>query len=149
MIRQAVPDDTMVVVALLRKFLGETSYSQAEEAAKDLEHLCKIVWTCFQYGYIWLAYADEQPVGVLMSIKEPNMWYPKAKELREIVWYVTPEQRKNSIGGKLFLSYCKKGDELMKIGAIQGYFTTQMTTTDTIDLERRGFKLKERTYLKD
>ena len=149
MIRQATQDDTMTVVALLRQFLNETSYEQGKEAAKDLEHLCKLTWLTFQNGYIWLAYVDEKPAGLLMAIKEPNMWFPKAKELREIVWFVLPEYRKNTIGGKLFLNYCKKGEDLLKQGLIQGYFTTKMTTTDTIDYEARGFRLKEQTYLKE
>lgn len=149
MIKLATHDDTMKIVALLRRFLLETSYSQAEAAANNLEHLCKLTWTCLQYGYIWIAYVDEEPVGLLISVKEPNMWYPQAKELKELVWYVLPEHRNSSIGGKLFLTFCRKGDDLIKGGLIEGYFTTRMTTTADIDLERRGFKLKEMTYLKE
>lgn len=149
MIRQAQPDDTMTVVALLRQFLTETSYQQGKEAAKDLEHLCKLTWLTFQHGYIWLAYNEDNAVGMLMAIKEPNMWFPQAKELKEIVWYIRPEYRKTSLGGKLFLNYCRKGEDLLKNGLIQGYFTTKMTTTDTIDYESRGFRLTEQTYIKE
>ena len=138
-----------MIVDLLKKFLTETTYAQAEQAGKDLEHLCKIIWMMQQYGYIWLAFKEEQPVGVLMSIVEPNMWHRESRELREICWYVVPEVRKTSIGGKLFLKYCEKGEELLESGHIQGYFTTQMTTTDNIDLTSRGFRLTERTYLKE
>jgi hypothetical protein len=139
----------MMVVGLLKQFLLETSYEQSKAAADDLEHLCKLTWMTFQHGYVWLAYVGSEPVGLLMAIKEPNMWYPRAKELKEIVWFIAPEYRKNSIGGKLFLNYCKKGEELLKSGMIQGYFTTRMTTTDTIDYESRGFRLTEQTYLKE
>ena len=149
MIRLADHKDTFVVVELLRRFLTETSYSQAEQAIKDTENLCKITWLVQQHGYIWLAFQDEEPVGLLMAVKEPNMWLPSARELKELVWYVVPEHRQSSQGGKLFLQYCKKGDELLSRGEIQGYFTTQMTTTRNIDLESRGFKLTERTFLKE
>ena len=149
MIRLATNKDTLMAVELLREFLSETSYSQAEAAGKNTEHLCKLVWTFQQYGYIWLAYHNEEPVGILMSVKEPNMWLPSAKELREVVWYVKPEHRTRSIGGKLFLQYCKKGEELLQSGDIQGYFTTRMTTTDTIDYESRGFRQTEVTYIKE
>jgi hypothetical protein len=149
MIRLATHEDTYLVVDLLKKFLTETSYAQGIEASKDLEHLCKIVWTMKQHGYIWLAFKDERPVGLLMSVVESNMWIPKIRELREICWYVIPEVRKTSIGGKLFLNYCKKGEELLELGLIQGYFTTQMTTTDNLNLESRGFRLTESTYLKE
>lgn len=149
MIKVADHNDTLIAVALLRKFLSETTYTQAEEAAKDLVHLSKLVWTCLQYGYVWIAYVDQEPAGILMSIKEPNLWYPKAQELRELVWYVRPEYRKSSLGGKLFLNYTRKAERLLEQGIIQGYFTTRMDTTDPIDLESRGFRLTERTYLKE
>jgi len=149
MIKLATTDDTLIIVKLLTQFLTETSYSQATEASKNFEHLCKIAWMSLQHGYIWLAYVDDQPAGLLMAVKEPNLWLPQARELKELVWYVTPEYRKNSIGGKLFLSFCKKGEELLKLGEIQGYFTTKMTTTDTIDYESRGFRQTEVTYIKE
>ncbi len=149
MIRLASHKDTMIIIGLLRSFLGETSYKQAQRATENLEHLCKLVWTVQQHGYIWLAYINERPVGLLMAIKEPNMWVPEAKELREIVWYVLPEYRKSSIGGKLFLTYCELGNDLLHSKLIDGYFTTRMPTTDSIDLERRGFRLTEQTYLKE
>lgn len=149
MIRLADYKDTKIIVTLLRKFLSETSYSQAESAANDQEHLCKLIWTIQQHGWIWLAFFKEEPVGLLMATKEPNLWYPKAHEMRELVWFVTAEHRNSSLGGKLFLEYCKKAEELMKNGNIQGYFTTRMPTTESVNLERRGFKLKEMTYLKD
>ena len=149
MIKLATHQDTYTIVDLLKRFLTETSYGQGIEASKDLEHLCKLVWTHQQYGYIWLAYLNDQPVGVLMALRQPNMWHPKSYELREIVWYVIPEVRTTSIGGKLFLNYCKLGEELKEKGLIQGYFTTQMSSSDNVDLEHRGFRLTERTYLKE
>lgn len=149
MIKLATTDDTLTIVGLLKEFLGETSYVLAEQAAKDFEHLCKITWMTLQHGYIWIAYDQDKAVGILMAIKEPNMWLPKAHELKEIVWYIRPEYRRHSLGGKLFLNYCKKGEELLKSNLIQGYFTTRMTTTDTIDYESRGFRKTEETYLKE
>ena len=149
MIRLADHTDTFVIVDLLKRFLGETSYSQATQASQDTEHLCKVVWLVQQHGYIWMAYQDEQPVGLLMAVKEPNMWLPSARELKELVWYVVPEARSSTVGGKLFLQYCRKGDELLAKKEIQGYFTTQMTTTSPIDLESRGFRQTERTFLKE
>jgi hypothetical protein len=149
MIRLATSEDTSIAIELLRRFLLATSYSQAEEASKDRQHLAKLVWTCQQYGFIWLAFVNEEPAGILMSLKEPNIWFPKKIQFRELVWFVLPEYRSSSIGGKLFINYCKKAEELKEKGLIEGYFTTKMTTTDSIDLERRGFRLTESTYIKE
>lgn len=149
MIRSADNKDTRIIVELLREFLTETSYSQSHEAVNDLEHLCKITWTVQQHGYIWLAFIDDKPVGLLMALKQPNMWLPRARELRELVWFVKEEHRSSSIGGRLFLEFQRKGDQLLNQGLIDGYFTTRMTTTDTIDFSRRGFRLVEQTYMKE
>lgn len=149
MIRLANHEDTKITVALLREFLKETTYKQAELAAQNLEHLCKIVWMAQQTGYIWLAFVDEEPAGLLIALKEPNVWLPQARELREFVWFVLPKYRKTSIGGKLFIKYCQKAEELLKSGSIQHYFTTKMTTTDHIDYEARGFRKTEETFLKE
>jgi hypothetical protein len=149
MIRLADYQDTKIAVELLQQFLQETSYRQAQQASENVEHLAKIVWAAQQYGYIWLGFIDEQPAGILIAMKEPNMWFPQARELRELVWYVHPNHRNTTLAGRLFHHYQRKGDELLAQGSIQGYFTTRMITTTGIDLERRGFRLTESTYIKE
>jgi hypothetical protein len=150
MIKQAHHlQDLKDTIELVQTFLNETAYEQAPEASKDLEHLGRLTYGILSKGFIWLAYVDEQPVGLLMAIKEPNMWAPNRHQLREIVWYVRPEHRMSSIGGRLFAKYCAQGEQLLEQGQIDGYFTTRMTSTDTIDYERRGFRLTEQTYLKE
>jgi hypothetical protein len=141
--------DARHVITLMSSFLKETSYSQAAEASKDVEHLGKLAFTFLQHGYVWLAFVEEEPVGMLIAVKEPNMWSPKNIQLRELIWYVVPEHRKSTVGGRLFTKYCEVADQLLTQGKIDGYFTTRMTTTDPVGLERRGFKLKEQTYLKE
>jgi hypothetical protein len=134
---------------LLQDFLLDTAYPQAEAAANDVEHLGKLVFNIMNNGYVWVAYEDNEPIGLLMAVKDKNMWAPMNIEFRELVWYVKPQHRNTLVGGRLFKHYCQKGDELLSQGLIQGYFTTRMATTTAIDLERRGFRLTENTYLKE
>jgi N-acetylglutamate synthase-like GNAT family acetyltransferase len=149
MIRSAGYKDTKVIVELLQQFLKETSYAQADVAANNREHLSKITWATLQHGNIWLAEIDEVAVGLLAAIREPNMWSPRTVQMREICWYVLPEYRSGTIGGRLFKTYCATADSLLESGKITGYFTTKMSTTDDIDLGRRGFRLTEQTFLKE
>jgi hypothetical protein len=149
MIRSAGYKDTKIIVELFQKFMQETSYSQARAAAANIEHLSKLTWATLQFGNIWLAERGGQAVGLLAAIREQNMWAPKNVQMREICWYVLPEHRSGTIGGRLFKTYCEKADSLLKSGEINGYFTTKMTTTDDIDLSRRGFRLTEQTFLKE
>lgn len=136
-------------IKLLQEFLNETAYHQAPDVANNVEHLGKLVFTVMNNGYIWIAYSDEKPVGLLMAIRQPNMWLPSFIELRELVWFVNPEHRKTTIGGRLFKTFSNAVDQLLEQGKIHGCFTTRMSTTDEINLERRGFRLTEKTYMKE
>jgi hypothetical protein len=62
---------------------------------------------------------------------------------------VRESHRGTTGAGRLFVEFCKTGEDLLNSGEIQGYFTTRMTTTTDYDLERRGFRLTEKLYLKD
>lgn len=141
--------DARHIIKLMQRFLNDTSYNQAEEASRDVEHLGKLAFTFIQQGYVWLAFDGEEPVGMLAAVMEPNMWNPKVRQMRELIWYVVPEKRKSTVGGRLFKQYCLKGDELKSQGKINVYFTSMMTSTQACDLESRGFRCTERTYIKE
>ena len=149
MVRSTDYKDTRIISDLLVDFLQETAYDQAPDAAQNQEHIFKIIWTVHQYGKIWIAESEGVPAGLLMAVIEPNFWYPRIKEMRELVWYVRPEYRNGMIGGRLFKTYCDYAESLKQKGTIAGYWTTRMRTTQDQSLDRRGFRLKELTYLKD
>lgn len=149
MIRLADLTDTAIIRDLLVEFLQETAYEQAQDAAQDHEHLLKLIFSVQHHGRIWIAYSQDQPVGLLMAMTNANMWYPRARELRELVFFVKKSHRNSTIGGRLFREFCAYGEQLKSQGQIQGYFTTRMSTTVDFGLERRGFRLVEQTYLKE
>jgi hypothetical protein len=141
--------DARHVIKMMQQFLNETSYNQAAEASKDVEHLGRLAFTFINSGYVWLAFDGEEPVGLLAAIMEPNMWNPKIRQMRELIWYVVPEKRTSTIGGRLFKQYCLKGEELKSQGKINVYFTSMMSSTQSCDLESRGFRCTEKTYIKE
>lgn len=141
--------DVQNAIDILVHFLRETSYDINEIDFAQREYLGKLVYTIINTNnYVWLAEVESKTVGILIALVEPNMWIPKLKQMRELVWFVLPEYRNTTIGAKLFLEYCNTAEELLKKKSINGYFTTIMPTTKSIDLEKRGFELKEYTYLK-
>ena len=150
MIRQACSiEDLSDAVEVVQQFLCETSYSQGAAASKNIHHIGALIHGIFRQGYIWLAYADDRPVGILAAVVEPNMWIPEIRQMREIVWFIDSRHRSTTLGGKLWLKYQEQAEQLLAQGTITGYFTTRMTTTDPVNLERRGFRLTEMTYLKE
>jgi hypothetical protein len=148
MIRLATRSDLNLVTDLLIEFLTETSYNQHTEDI-DPAHIKKLVFSVLQHGYIWLYFNGAVAVGLLVAVKEQNIWMPTKTSLRELVWFVRQEYRGTVGAGRLFIEFCQQAEKLLNNGSIQGYFTTRMTTTQDYDLESRGFRLTEKLYLKD
>lgn len=148
MIRLATRSDLNLITDLIVEFLDSTSYKN-HIRTNDTTHIRKLVYGILYSGYVWLYYNDDKCVGLLIAVKEKNIWMPDKTSLRELVWYVREDYRGTIGAGKLFVEFCKKGDEMLKQDQIQGYFTTRMSTTADYDLERRGFRLTEKLYLKD
>jgi hypothetical protein len=148
MIRLATRSDLNLVTELLTEFLTETSYDKHTDII-DPAHIKKLVFSVLQHGYIWLYFNGEVAVGLLVAVREQNIWMPNKSSLRELVWYVRSEYRRTIGAGRLFIEFCQQAEKLLNMGSIQGYFTTRMTTTEDYDLESRGFRLTEKLYLKD
>lgn len=148
MIRLATRADLNLVTELIVEFLQSTSYRDHAQT-NNPEHIKRLMYAILHSGYIWLYYNGEVCVGLLVAAKEQNMWIPEKRSLREVVWYVREEYRRTMGAGKLFVKFCEQAELLLEQGDINGYFTTRMTTTEDYDLERRGFRLTEKLYLKD
>jgi len=148
MIRLATRSDLNIVTDLIIEFLQSTSYNTHTRDINS-EHIKKLSYAVLHQGYIWLLFNGEIAVGLLVAVKEQNMWMPNKISLREMVWYVREEHRKSIGAGKLFVEFCKHAELMLERDEINGYFTTRMTTTEDYDLERTGFRLTEKLYLKD
>jgi hypothetical protein len=148
MIRLATRADLNIVTDLIVEFLSVTAYDKHTNII-DHGHIKKLAYAILHQGYIWLYFNEEVARGLLVAVKEQNMWMPDKVSLREMVWYVREEYRKTLGAGRLFIKFCEQGDKLLDKDEIQGYFTTRMTSTTDYDLESRGFRLTEKLYLKD
>lgn len=149
MIRLADRGDLNRVADIIVEFLADTSYTEHTEGNVNIQYIRRLVFNILTVGYVWLWEQDDEVLGLLAAVKEPNVWIPSKTSLRELVWYVRPEHRGSASAGKLFVKFCQTAEALKEAGHIQGYFTTRMGTTADYDLESRGFRLTEKLYLKD
>lgn len=148
MIKLADRADLDIIVQLVTEFLTDTAYSKYA-ADVDPERVKKLCWGCLQLGYVWISWDKEQPTGLLMAIRESNVWIPEKISLKELVWYVKPQYRNTTAAGRLFSAFCTLAEKQLNTGSIEAYFIGVMSSTNTIDFERRGFRLAERLYMKD
>lgn len=143
MIRPATPLDKP---ALLR-MLGSYRMASPLEFHKttDLAHAGLIVDAILSgAGMAWVAEDSKDVYGMLLVIKNPNIWNPKVMALHELAYWVDPEMRGGSAGYKLLLHYTQYAEKLKQEGAITYYTVSKMVTSPDLDYSRFGFsKLEE------
>lgn len=148
MIRLANRFDTEDIIDMFLDFAKTSAYSNLVPEDPDLDHISNMIRACAHAGFVLVGEVNDEPVGFLIAIRQPSMWDPRLMNLQETIWYVKPEYRKTSIGGKLFLEYSRRAEEMLASGEITHYTTTRMSTTPDLDLEKRGWQLKEKMYMK-
>jgi hypothetical protein len=150
MIRLGTHKDALSITELVIKFLTEDNAYTSHTTQPDREHIYSMITKLLHIGYVWVYETDQRVVGVLIAVKEPNLWYPDKVFLKEMIYYVEVDYRTTLAGGKLFVAYMKEGARLLKENNVVGYTATSMeTTTKDYNLEKRGFTPKETLYMKE
>ena len=95
-----------------------------------------------------IAVENDQPVGAILAITTPHIWDSSNYILNEVMFYVMPDKRKGTAGGRLLKKYVEVGDQLIKNERIS-YYTMAQTTRTNLNYEKYGFKLTEQTYVRN
>ena len=149
MIRLATRTDFADIIVLLQDYFLESSYGHHVMESVDQQYATRLLFQVSQQGRIWLSHDDDKLTGILAVSREANTWFPKKIAIKEFIWFVKKEYRSTSAGGRLFVAYEQWAQQELNMGRAHAYFMTEMSTTKPIDLERRGFRLAERLYIKD
>ena len=146
-IRLATRSDIPVLVGMMRQYAQETPVAALQGAAMhDAAHVSKLLFGILVgRGFVFL---DAQMRGFIAAIKCPNVWCPGIVELRELAWWVLPEFRGQTIGGKLWLAFDKKANEMLAEKQVDFVCTTVMPTS-MIDYTKRGYRPLEATFYRD
>ncbi len=149
MIRLAEDKDTDQLVKLMLAFASESSVAGYGPDEFNIPHLKTVLKAVRDNGRVWVAERDQQIVGYLMCLVEMDIWNPKVKRLRELLWYVDPEYRDTTIGGRLFATYCRYGDQLLKSKQIAGYSISLLDSSPDLELAERGWRAVETHWIKE
>lgn len=148
MIRNATRYDIPILTEMVRQYAKEfpSKLAQQDEWFNE-QYIHQVLMTMIVGRGFVLIDSDER--GFLAAVITPNIWFPKLQELAELAWWVKPEYRHGTIGGKLWLAFDKKAEEMKRSGRIQ-YIKTSLTVgSPAIDYEKRGYKKLETAYLKE
>jgi hypothetical protein len=92
---------------------------------------------------------DNNMRGALIAIKQNNIWSPNVKELHELLWWVEPEHRKGSVGGRLWKEFDKIGTEMLERNDVDYVITSVSAKGPLIDYTKRNYKAVGASFVKE
>lgn len=148
MIRHATRYDIPILTDMVREYAKQFPSKLAKDINSfDVTYIQQLLMTMIAgRGFVLI---DNDERGFLAAIIAPNIWYPSLQELSELAWWVKPEHRNSTIGGKLWLTFDKEAEAMKQDGRIQYIKTSLTVQSPVVDYEKRGYKPLETAYIKD
>ena len=147
MIRKITRFDYDQLCEFMIEFAIETGIKTYDKETYNYEYAKNILLRCEKAGVSLVAEHEGKIVGMILSLRVPEVWMPDIIRLRELAWWVRPEYRSTTVGARLFAEYRSQAQELLDEKKITGYTITKLSTSPDFDYERRGFKFIEATYM--
>lgn len=97
-------------------------------------------------GVVFVSEEDWGITGMLIAMRNPNVWDPKIMMMNELAYWVEPEHRGSSAGYRLIQTYKAYADQLKAQGDIQAYTISKMTTSPDLKYDRFGFEKIEEMW---
>jgi len=145
-IRLANKFDLPVVLDMLRNFRNHTPIDMMRECNNE-EYINKLFHHVILGGGVALIAEDKDVAGMIIGVKDQNVWDPEVKVLRELVYWVEPQYRGSTAGYKLLLRYNKLAQELVDEQKIKMYTMTKMVNSPDLDFTRFGYKKTEEVWV--
>jgi hypothetical protein len=137
---------TEEIIDMLKKY-REASPINLHKTTED-DHARAILAHIFAgLGIVLVAEdADKSLAGMLIAMKNPNVWDPKILMMNELAYWVNPESRGSSAGYKLIKRYQEYADKIKDAGEIQAYTISKMITSPDLKYDRFGFEKIEEMW---
>jgi N-acetylglutamate synthase-like GNAT family acetyltransferase len=148
MIRQATKYDIPKITEMMRKYALEAPVEAFKDSInQDPAYFAQLIYELIAgKGFVLV---DNQLNGMLIAAIMPNIWCPKVYELKELAWWIKPEYRKGTLGGKLWIEFNKRGNELLNSKRFNIVYSTEMVSSPSLNYEKRDYKKLETTYFKE
>ena len=96
-----------------------------------------------------LVLVDDQLRGFLAAYITSNFWNSEVKELHEVAWWVNPDYRDTSIGGRLWLRFNKLAQDMLDQKRVDIVCTSLMPNSPNIDYTRYNFQPMQATFFRE
>jgi len=148
MIRKATRYDIPRLLEIVEAYAFE---NPIQVLSKQINHDARYVESLL-FGIIvgrGFIYIDNHLRGAIIGIKNENIWCPKVKELNELLWWVEPEYRNGTIGGRLWKAFDNEANEMLSRGDIDCAITSVSASGPLIDYTKRGYMPVGASFVKE
>jgi hypothetical protein len=147
-VREVTKQDYFMLMNIADSFRKEfyQSYVSRDTGLQPFNQIMTMIYHGAGVGLI--AVENDQPVGAILSVMSPHIWDSTNYMLNEVMFYVMPDKRKGTAGGRLLKKYVEVGDKLIEADRISHYTMAQTNRTN-LNYEKYGFKLTEQIYVRN
>lgn len=147
-IREATKFDLPKVIDLVSDFYNAVELDLKNYGELDLEYVNKLYHHIVIGGGVAIvAEHGDKLVGIILAVKNPNIFYPDKIVLNEMLIYVDPTHRKSSACYKMLLKYKEIGDKMIKDDKITTFTVTKTEHLDEIKFENLGYRKTEEVWV--
>ena len=142
-IRTANKYDLPEILDMLRNYRGQTPWKRLAECDNE-QHVSNIIAHILAGAGLIIIAEWEKPAGMLIAVKNHNVWDPELMMMNELAYWVEPEHRGSTAGYRLLDTYRKTCEQMKQRGEIEGFTISKMINSPDLDYGRFGFeKLEE------
>lgn len=148
MIRDASKFDMPELIAMMRDYSAQAP-ARALQRAKvhDQSHVEQMMASMMAgRGFVVI---DDQSRGFIAAIITNNVWCPSVLELHELAWWVKPEHRNGTVGGRLWKEFDLRAQRMLADGKIDIACTSVLANSQFIDYTKRGYQPMEATFFRE
>jgi len=148
MIRLATRYDIPRLLEIVEAYAYENPiHKLGEQSNHNVKYVEELLYSIIKgRGFI---YIDANMRGAIVAYKTSNIWSPQVKELNELLWWVEPEHRNGTVGGRLWKAFDERAKEMLKANEIDFVCTSISANGPLIDYTRRGYKPLGATFVKE
>lgn len=137
-IRQAERYDIDVLVDFMRSYSQSSPLIDLRDRHDEYHVRRLITAIVIGEGLCFIADRDSEPAGMIMGIRQPNVWNPSIKIMHELAWWVDPCHRGSSAGYRLLKTYVDECNLQMAQHRISAWTVSRMPSSPDIDYGRWG-----------
>lgn len=147
MIREANKHDMPQLLQMMRDYSTQTPVPALQAAAvHDETHVANLMTQMMSgRGFVLI---DNESRGFIAALIITNIWCPEVFELHELAWWVKPEHRNGTVGGRLWKEFDRLATDLIDDGRVAVAVTAVMANNTWIDYTKRGYAPMQATFFR-